>query len=197
MGYNNAENLPRSPSMPLPLAFPIGLLLGMTLSWMARIELSRSEVPLVLTRPFLVTAALGAIVYAPVVAYFVVRHGDWSYLYLVRSSVIPSALDLTLVVLAAATLPIGFAIAAPWAIAKRGPLLLKVAAGFGAVVLVACVLAARRLSVSASYAQYHASFGVVPLGQTTLGRGVLLSWMSLLAGFGWSLRVLRAPRGDA
>lgn len=182
--------------MPLPLAFPIGLLLGMTLSWMARIELARSEVPLVLTRPFLVTTALGAIVYAPVVAYFAARHGDWAYLYFVRSSLVPSAVDLTLVFLAAATLPIGFSIAAPWAIAKRGPLLLKVAAGIGAVVLIVSVLTARRLSASASYAQYHGSFGVVPLGQTTLGRGVLLSWLSLLAGFGWSLRVLRAPRSE-
>ncbi len=182
--------------MPLPLAFPIGLLVGMSLAWVARVELARSEVPLVLARPFLVALALGAIVHLPVAAYFVARHGDWAYLYLVRSARIPSAVDLTLVVLGALSVPLGFAIAAPWAIAKRGPALLKLGAVIGALLIVACVLAARRLSVSASYAQFHGGFGVAPLGKTTLGRGVLLSWVALLAGYAWSVRALRTPRTD-
>jgi hypothetical protein len=182
--------------MPLPLALPFGLLIGMSLAWLARVELARSEVPLVLARPFLVAAALGAIVHAPVVAYFVAMHGDWAYLYLVRFSRIPSAVDLTLVLLAAAQVPLGFALASPWAMAKRGPALLKVGAVVGAALLIACVVAWRRLSVSASYAQYHAGFGVVPLGKTPLGRGVLLSWLSLLVGYGWSVHVLKAPRSD-
>jgi hypothetical protein len=182
--------------MPLPFALPIGLILGMSLAWLARVELARSEVPLVLARPFLVAVGFGAIVYAPVVAYFLVRHGDWAYLYLVRQGEIPSAVDLALVLVAALQLPLGFAVAAPWAIAKRGPALLKVGAAAGAVLLALCVLGARRLSVSASYAQYHAAFGVAPLGKSPLGRGVLLSWVVLLAGYAWSARVLRAPRAD-
>lgn len=178
--------------MPLPLAVPFGLLIGMSLAWLARLELARSEVPLVLTRPFLLAVALGALVHGPVIAYFVAMHGDWAYLYLVRFSRIPSALDLTLIVAAAATVPLGFALASPWAMAKRGSALLKVSAATLAVLLIACVLSARRLGVSASYAQYHAGFGVVPLGKTPLGRGVLLSWLTLLAGYGWSVHVLRS-----
>jgi hypothetical protein len=182
--------------MPLPLALPIGLLIGMSLAWLARAELARSEVPLVLARPFLVAAALGAIVYAPVVAYFVTMHGDWAYLYLARFSRIPSAVDLTLVIIAAAQVPLGLAVASPWATAKRGPALLTVGAIIGTIVIVACVLASRRLSVSASYAQYHAGFGIMPLGKSPLGRGILLSWVVLLAGYGWSAHVLKAPRTD-
>lgn len=180
--------------MPLPFALPIGLLVGMSLAWLARAELARSEVPLVLTRPFLVAAGFGAILFAPVVAYFVAMYNDWSYLYLVRPLAVPSAVDMTLVLVAAAQVPLGFGLAAPWAIAKRGPALLKVALVISAVLLIACVILARRLSVSASYAQYHAAFGTVPLGKTSLGRGVLLSWIALLAGFGWSAHVLRTPR---
>jgi hypothetical protein len=178
--------------MPLPLAFPVGLLIGMSLAWLARAELARSEVPLVLARPFLVTLGLGGIVYVPVVAYFVLLHGDWAYLYLVRSSEVPSAVDLVLVVLAGAQIPLGFALAAPWAIAKRGPALLKVGAALGVLLLIGCAVASRRLAVSASYAQVHGGFGLTPVGKTTLGRGVLLSWMALLAGYGWTARVLRA-----
>jgi hypothetical protein len=182
--------------MPLPLALPIGLLIGMSLAWLARVELARSEVPLVLARPFLVALGLGAMVYAPVVAYFVAMHGDWAYLYLVRFSRIPSAVDLTLILLAAAQVPLGFALASPWAMAKRGPALLKVGVVLGAVLLIACIVVSRRLAVSASYAQYHAGFGVMPLGRTPLGRGVLLSWLALLAGYGWSIHVLRTARAD-
>jgi len=180
--------------MPLPLALPIGLLIGMSLAWLARAELARSEVPLVLARPFLVAVGLGAIVYAPVVAYFVSMHGDWAYLYLVRFARVPSAVDLTLVLLAAAQIPLGFAVASPWAMARRGPALLKAGLVIVALVLVACVVSARRLSVSASFAQYHGGFGVVPLGNTALGRGVLLSWLALLAGYGWSAHALKEPR---
>jgi len=179
--------------VPLPLAFLVGLLLGMSLAWLARAELARSEVPLVLARPFLVAAGLAAIVYAPVVGYFVALHGDWTYLYLVRWSRLPSAIDLTLTLLAAAQIPLGFALAVPWASARRGPALLKAGAVILGLLLLATALSARRLAVSGTYAQVHAGFGTAPLGKTPLGRGVLLSWVAILAGYGWSARALRDP----
>lgn len=182
--------------MPLPFTFPFGLLIGMSLAWLARIELARSEVPLVLARPFLIAVGLGAIVHAPVIAYFVAMHGDWAYLYLMRLSRIPSAVDLTLVLIAAGQVPLGFALASPWAIAKRGPALLKAGAVIGALVVVGGIVAWRRVSVSASFSQYHGGFGVMPLGKTALGRGVLLSWLALLSGYGWSFHTLKAARMD-
>jgi hypothetical protein len=180
--------------MPLPFAIPVGLLLGMTLAWVARAELARSEVALLLARPFLVAVAFGAIVFAPVVGYFAALHGDWSYLYLVSWSRVPSAVDLFLVIVAAAALPLGFAIAAPWAIAKRGPRVLKVTAGVGGALVVACAVFARRLAVSASFAQFHGGFGGVAIGRSPLGRGILLSWVALALAYAWSLHALRSPR---
>ena len=180
--------------MPLPFALPVGLLLGMTLAWVARAELARSEVSLVLARPFLVALGLGAIVFAPVVGYFAALHGDWAYLYLVRWSRVPSAVDLFLVLVAALQVPLGFAIATPWAIAKRGTRVLQITAALATLLVIACAFFARRLSVSASFAQYHGGFGAVPLGQCPLGRGILLSWVALALGYAWSLQVLRSPR---
>ena len=179
--------------MPLPFAFPVGLILGMTLAWVARVELARSEVPLVLARPFLVALGLGAIVFAPIVGYFTALHGDWAYLYLVRWSRVPSAVDLFLVVLAALTVPLGFAIATPWAIARRGTRLLQVNAGIAAVLVIAGAILARRLSMSASFAQYHGGFGGVPIGRSPLGRGMLLSWGALALAYAWSVQALRSP----
>jgi hypothetical protein len=53
---------------------------------------------------------------------------------------------------------------------------------------------ARRLAVSASFAQYHGGFGGVPIGRSPLGRGILLSWLALAAAYAWSLHALRSPR---
>ncbi len=179
--------------MPLPLALPVGLIVGMTLAWIGRSELARSEVPVVLARPFLVAVALAAIVFGPVVGYFAALHGDWAYLYMVPWSRVPSAVDLSLVVLAAAQVPLGFAIASPWAVAKRGPRLLKVCAAVGAVVLVACAIGWRRVTVSGTYVQFHDHFGMVPIGRSSLGRGLLSSWMALAAAYAWAAHVLRSP----
>ena len=178
--------------MPLPLAIPVGLLLGMTLAWVARAELGRSEVPLVLARPFLIALGLGVIVFAPVVGYFAALHGDWAYLYLVRWARVPSALDLLLVFVCAMQVPLGFAIATPWAIARRGTRILQLNAGIALVLVIVCAIFARRLSVSASFAQYHGGFGGVPLGRSPLGRGILLSWIALALAYAWSVRALRS-----
>ena len=180
--------------MPLPLAIPLGLIIGMTLAWVARAELARSEVPLVLARPFLVALGLGTVVFAPVAGYFAALHGDWAYLYLVPWARVPSAVDLLLVVVAALQVPLGFAVATPWAIAKRGTRLLQVNAAIAAVVVVVCAVFARRLSVSASFAQYHGGFGGVPIGRSPLGRGILLSWIALAVAYAWSVHALRSPR---
>lgn len=177
--------------MPLPFALPLGLLMGLTLAWLARGELARSEVALVLARPFLVALGLGVLVYAPVVGYFLWFHGDWAWLYLVRTSRIPSAVDLGLVLLAGASVPAGFAGAVPFASGKRGAPLFKVGAAIGGVVLVAGALVARRLAVSATYTQFHAGFGLLPASHTSLGRGILLSWLTLLVAYGWSANVLK------
>jgi hypothetical protein len=180
--------------VPLPFAFPVGLLMGMTLAWVARAELARSEVPLVLGRPFLVALGLGAIVFAPVVGYFAALHGDWTYLYLVRWSGVPSAVDLVLVVLAGMQVPFGFVLATPWAIVKRGTRLLQVNAAVASAVVVAGAVFARRLAVSASFAQVHGGFGGAPLGKSPLGRGILLSWAALALAYAWSVHALRSPR---
>lgn len=180
--------------MPLPLALPIGFLIGLSLAWMARVELARSDVPLVLARPFLVALGFGAIVYGPVVGYAVALHGDWAYLYLLRFSRVPSAVDLGLVLIAAACVPAGFALGAPWALAKQVRPFLRTGVPIAVVLVIIVGLSAKRLAISASFAQYHEHFGGVPIGASPLGRGVLLSWLAIAAGFGWAARALRTPR---
>lgn len=183
-------------AVPVPLAFPFGLLVGIALAWAARQELTRLEVPLLLARPFVVAVGFSALVFAPVTGYFAMLHGDWAYLYVVPWARVPSAVDFALVLLAAAQVPLGFALAAPLVMAKRVVLLSRVTGGLILLMLIAATIAARRLSVSASYAQYHGGFGTVPLSQSSLGRGVLLAWLALASAFAWTVRVLRPSRAQ-
>ncbi len=180
--------------MPLPLALPVALLVGGSLAWLARAELARSEVPLVLSRPFLVALAFALLVLLPVAGYFTAFHGDWAYLYVVDASRVPSAADLVLALFAAALVPAGFAIAAPLAASRRATRLLQIGAVLAIVLAIACAVSSRRLGVSATYAQWRGGFGFVPIGESPLGRGVLSSWVALAAGYAWAVLAVRSGR---
>lgn len=183
--------------MPAPFAFLVAFVLGATLAWAARGELARSEAPLALARPFAIAWGLALFVFAPVVGYFVAFHGDWAYLYLFAFRRIPSAIDLLLVALATAQIPIGFAIAAPLARSKQSSRLLVLVAILLAVLTVASVVAMRRLGTSASFAQYHGGFGTTPIGRSPLGRAVLLAWTVLTAAYAWAVHVVRSTNRRA
>ena len=188
--------------MPVLFAPLVAVVLGVALAWVSRVELTRAEGPLVATRPVVVATALAFLVYAPLVGYFLVFHGDWSYFYLYPHALIPSAIDLGLVLVASALIPLALVLAAPAARQKRLAALTWFAAVPG---LVACGLfawGARRLSVSATYVQFHRGFGVVPIGGSTLGRGVLFLLLVGALAVYWSVRSLAtrtppaaAPRG--
>jgi hypothetical protein len=176
--------------VPILLAAPIALALGVGLAWVGRVDLARAELPVFLTRPFAVACALGGLVLAPVLGYFLAFHEDWSYLYLVRGADMPSAIDLALVVAVCALVPGALALASPLAVARRGPLLARIVGVLVLLTALAALVAVRRLSVSATYSQYHGGYGITPIGRSALGRGVLLGWATLIAGFAWSARVL-------
>jgi len=183
----------------VPIAFAplIGLALGAALAWLAAPELMRLDGPIIACRPFAVVTAFAGFVWLPVVGYFVAFHGDWSYLYVVPWQHVPSAVDLGLVLLAAAAVVGGFWLAVP-AVRKRrsGPLVAMVVAP-GALALVGLTLAARRLAVSGTYAQFHGDFGTEPIGASALGKGVVLMGFVLAAAIAWTVRALLRMSAEA
>jgi hypothetical protein len=176
--------------VPILFAPLVGFVLGVVLAWVAREDFARDEGPVVATRPVAIVTAFAFLVYAPIVGYFVTFHGDWAYLYVWAWGRIPSAVDLALVLLAAASIPAGLLASSYAARTKK----LGVLVWFGGVptVLAAGLFAwsARRLSVSATYAQFHGDFGTEPLASSALGRGVL--WMAIVGALGiaWTIRSL-------
>ena len=63
--------------MPIPFAPLLGFALGGILAWVAGPELVRDDGPIVASRPFAVVTAFAALVWLPVVGYFVAFHGDF------------------------------------------------------------------------------------------------------------------------
>ncbi len=176
--------------MPIPFAPFVGFALGVVMSWVAREAFARDEGPLIISRPVAIVTAFAALVYAPIAGYFVTFHGDWAYLYVWPWSRIPSAVDLALVLLSGASIPAGTMASAHAARAKK----LGAMVWFGGppTVLVAGLFAwsARRLAVSATYAQFRGDFGTEPIASSALGRGVL--WMAIVGALGiaWTIRSL-------
>lgn len=183
--------------MPIVFAPLVGLLLGSALAWAASSELVSSEGPVALSRPFGVVVAFAAFVWFPVVGYFAAFHGDWSYLYLVSSRRVPSAIDLVLV-LAASAIVVGafWATAHPLRKRRLAPVFAMMAAP-AVLLLVALPLSLRRLAVSGTFAQFHGDFGTEPIGASVLGKGVLLMGFLLVLGVGWTVHSLARMGSEA
>jgi hypothetical protein len=180
----------RAAAVPIPFAPLFGLALGATLAWIAAPELARDDGPVVASRSFAVVAAFAGLVWLPIVAYFVAFHGDWSYLYAVPWRRVPSAVDLGLVLLAGGAVTGGFWIAAAPVRKRRfGPVVAMIVIPV-AVVVAGLTLAAHRLAVSGTYAQFHGDFGTEPIGASPLGKGVLLMAVILVLAIAWTVRWL-------
>jgi hypothetical protein len=183
----------------VPIAFAplLGLALGAALAWVAAPELVRIDGPVIACRPFAVVAAFAGLVWLPIVGYFVAFHGDWSYLYIVSWQRVPSAVDLGLVLLAGAAVVGGFWLAVrPVRTRRLGPLVALVIAP-GSIAAIGLVLAAHRLAVSGTFAQYHGDFGTEPIGSSALGKGVLLMVVVLSLGVVWTVRALLRIAAEA
>lgn len=183
--------------MPLPFAIPFGLLVGVSLAWLARAELAKSEVAPWLSRPFFVTLGFALLVVAPVLGYFVTFHGDWAWLYLFDAARVPSAIDLVLVVAAALHVALGFVLAASFPGTRRATLLLRASVAVALAMAVAALVLSRRLGTSATLAQFRGGYGAVPVAKSALGRGVLLSWLALAGGYAWAVHALGRLRRRA
>jgi len=134
--------------MPAPTAPLIGFVLGIAFAWAAADELGRAGSGIT-SRSLVVVTLFSLLVFAPVSAYFLAFSPDWSYAYFVDSERLPSAVDLGLVLLDAASVPAGFAVAARRAGSRRLGPLVQIAAFPTLAAGVFLLIASPRLAVSA------------------------------------------------
>jgi hypothetical protein len=183
--------------VPIPFAPLIGLAFGAALAWVAAPALTRDDGPIAFSRPFAVVLAFASLLWLPIVGYFVVFHGDWSYLYVVPWQRVPSAIDLGLVLLSGAAVGLGFWLAVrPVRKRRLGPVVAMVVTP-GALTAAGLALAVHRLGVSGTYAQFHGEFGTEPIEASTLGKGVLLMGALVTLGLAWTVRALLRMAAEA
>jgi len=178
--------------VPLPVSILVAFALGATFALVSKAELARHDGPLLTSRAMSIVGAFALLVFMPITAYFAAFHGDWAYLYFVAWQSVPSAVDMALVLAGGACVVAGFAAGVPIARARGVAGMASLIGAPLVVALVILALCARRLVVSASYAQFHGAFGVEPVGATSLGKGILWSAVALIAGVTWTVRSLRA-----
>jgi hypothetical protein len=177
--------------VPVLLAPLVGIALGALYAWFARSELARLEGPTIASRSFALIAAFAVLVYTPIAGYFVAFHGDWAYLYLVSVRQLASAVDLALVLLSGASIPLGFLGVARWARTERiGPVAI-IGSVPAAAALVLAVVFQKRLATSATFSHFHGDFGTEPITSSQLGRGVLFMGLMGLAGAAWCAYQMR------
>ncbi|MDP9035650.1 MAG: hypothetical protein M3O50_12665 [Myxococcota bacterium] len=177
-------------SVPILFAPLFGLALGAVLAWIAAPELARDDGPIVTSRPFAVITAFASLVWLPATGYFLAFHGDWSYAYLLPWRRVPSAIDLGLVLVAAGAVVAGFALGVGPARQRRPGPVVALAVVPSAVALAGLGLAAKRLLVSGTYAQFHGDFGTEPLAASTLGKGIVWMGFVVALGLAWTVRAM-------
>jgi hypothetical protein len=163
------------PALSAPL---LGFALGAGLYWSAARELARPIRP-VAGASLLVATILGLFVYAPAIALLLEAEPDWGYAYLVPAEALPRWLRPWLILMSAASVPLGFG--AALRVCRGRVSFVKswfwVPAAAGLLPLAA---ASPRLAVQASFEQFHGDFGVHQLIGGPLG--YLLLWSLLGIG---------------
>jgi hypothetical protein len=176
--------------VPAPLAPLIGLLVGLWFAWSASEALAKAPGSGITSRVLLVVMLFSLLVFAPATSYFLAFAPDWSYAYFIDTAGLPSAVDLFLVLVNAASVPGGFVLGSRAARARSLPRLAKLAFPPSVAGLVFLAAAMRRLGVDASYAQFHGDFGTRPIPGSPLGYAILWMWAVLLFSTLWTSRCL-------
>ena len=166
--------------MPIPLSLWIGLLLGLASARAAHGLLARSNNSAVSSPAFVVISTFGLLVFAPIVGFTIALAPDWACAYLVDSQRLPAASETLFVLVAALSVPLGFIWGAAASTRRRWNILTR------RITLVAIALVTTgapllpRLTVQATYAQFHGDFGIRPISGTELGYALL--WMFTILG---------------
>jgi hypothetical protein len=177
--------------MPLLIAPPVGILIGVLFAWAAREDLARSERGPLASPAWLLAVAFGLLIHGPVAGYFLAYAPDWSIAYLVDSQKSPVLVDMVALLVTAASPTVGYLLAVPSASRREAPALLRWTLPLLILVVAATIALGPRLSTEANYAQYRGSFGTRSVAGSGLGIAVL--WMNtiLLCCAGWVAKSLR------
>lgn len=136
---------------------------------------------------FAIVMAYGLLVLGPLAGVSAAIAPDWTLSYLVESQKSPAMLETLCVVSAAMSAPGGYLWGAALTTRRRQNILSRYIAGGAVLALLLCIALWKRITVQATYAQFHGDFGLQTLEGTELGYAIL--WMLLVLGLAstWTL----------
>lgn len=179
--------------MPAPTGPFLGLAIGSLFAWAAsdgsvRRKQSLALAPLALVSLF----ALG--VFAPAAAYFIAVAPDWSYAYLVDTGRTFGALHAAVLLCDVASVPLGFVLGLR---ASERTAFTSVVRLVGIPLLavgIFVIILFPRLSVHATFAQFHGDFGTRAVAGGPLGYALIWASIVLSGATVWTAYALRRMR---
>ena len=164
--------------------------MGVVFARAASEELARTR-SAVGSRALAISWLFGILVYGPACGYFVAFFPDWSYAYFVNPEGRPIALDMTIVLVSAASPAAGLWSFARTAGARHGNALARAIAVPSVAATAFVLLLLPRLRLYATYAQFHGDFGTEALVGSPVGYALV--WMALITTGAsvWTVRLLR------
>lgn len=162
--------------MPAVASIVLGFLLGVLLASASGEDTVRAEAGRI-GPALLVVVAFGVIVYAPASAYVLALSPDWALSYMIDSRLVPRSIDALLALACALAPALGHALTTRLG-AQSTNARIRLALVPLAVLAALLAVGARRLSIHATFAQYHGDFGVQPVAGSPLGWALL--WMAVV-----------------
>jgi hypothetical protein len=146
----------------------IGFTLGVLFAWLARDDIARGSPGSLSSRSLSIVALYTFFVFAPACACFVVLEPDWAGAYLFEGGR-ARLFSVVGTLFAVSSVPLGFVAAARATRARRLGEVVRLGAASGLAAVALTLALFPRLSVRASYAQYHGDFGTEPVAGSPLG----------------------------
>lgn len=174
--------------MPAPTGPLLGLLLGALFARSRSEEKRRDRSGL---EPLSLVTLFALLIFGPVAAYYMALEPYWAYAYFIESVPRMSALNAVILLLDVASVPFGFWLVTRASAAQRVGTLTRLV---GLPVLGICLFFGvffQRLSVQATYAQFHGDFGTRPVAGSPLGHALLWTTLILVASSSWTVFALR------
>jgi len=178
--------------LPAPL---YGFTLGVLFAWLARHDIARGAQAALAGRSLSIVALYTVLIFGPACAYFLVLEPDWAGAYLFDAGRRARLVSVAGTLLALTSVPAGFLAAAPATRARRSASVARLGAIFALAAVALTLALFPRLSIRATYAQYHGDFGTEPVTGSPLGWGLLWIGFVLALATAFVARTLsRAPR---
>jgi len=189
---DSAANRSTLCGVPVVLGPLVGLALGAALALWWRTEAISEAAPVGWSRLY-VAALLGALVYAPTCALFMIVAGDWALFYLTDSKSVPSAVLLVVALVDGAVVAGGFG--AGYVAARRRALRVLVALVTGPLVVSALIAFAfaSKLRIEGTAQQVASGFGLRPVAGGPLGMSILWAWATMMLALFVATRSLDQP----